>query len=136
MSARGHLRLLLTASVVWLGFWIAGLPDYYRQYSTRSLVVFELLLLVPVWAAGFLALRRRRGAARRRRAVALAFYFTVPLFLYDLAYCGIHLGHGLGFVVPYWYLTAYYVVPWVLFPATALGIDRLEARASAGGRAT
>ena len=58
------------------------------------------------------------------RAVALAFWFTVPLFLYDLAYCGVRLGHGLGFVVPYWYLTAYYVVPWVLFPATALWLER------------
>jgi hypothetical protein len=133
MSVRGHLKLLATATLVWLGFWVAGLPDYYRQYSTRSLVLFEVLLLVPVGLAGLVALRGRRRVPRMARAVAISFHFTVPLFLYDLAYCGLHLGHGLGFVVPYWYLTAYYLVPWALFPATALWLDRLESRASAGG---
>lgn len=131
MSLRGHLKLLAAATLVWLGFWIAGLPDYYRQYSTRSLVVFEVLLLGPVAAAGWLALRDRRRATRTRRAVAIAFHFTVPLFLYDLAWCGFHLGHGLRFVATYWWLTTYYVVPWVLFPATAAWLDRAEARAAA-----
>jgi hypothetical protein len=130
MSLRAHLKLLATATVVWLGFWIAGLPDYYAQYSATSLLVFEGLLLAPVAAAGWLALRGRRRTSRTRRAVAIAFHFTVPLFLYDLAYCGIHLGHGFGFVATYWWLTAYYVVPWVLFPATAAWLDRAEARAA------
>ncbi len=131
MSVRAHLRLLATAALVWLGFWLAGLPDYYRQYSARAVLVFEVLLLGPVWAAGFLALRERRRTPRMTRAIALAFHFTVPLFLYDLAYCGFHLGHGIAFVVPYWYLTAYYVVPWVLFPPTALWLDAAEARSGA-----
>jgi hypothetical protein len=124
MTARGHLELLASATAVWLAFWLAGLPDYYQQYSTRSLAVFEVLLLAPVGAAGWLALRARRRLPRMRRALAISFYFTVPLFLYDLAYCGLRLGRGLGFVVEYWYLTAYYVVPWVLFPVTAALLDR------------
>ncbi len=131
MSLRGHLKLLATAAVVWVAFWLAGLPDYYRQYSTRSLVAFEVLLLGPVWAAGFAALRARRRVPRTTRALAISFHFTVPLFLYDLAWCGVHLGHGLGFVVSYWWLTTYYVVPWALFPATAIWLDRLDARAAA-----
>jgi len=123
MRVRGHLRLLALATAVWLAFFVAGLPGYYQQYSTRSLLVFEALLLPPIWAAGFLALRGRRRN-RTRHALLLSFYFTVPLFLYDLLYCGLLLGHGLGFVVPYWYLTAYYAVPWVLFPATAAWLER------------
>ncbi len=130
MGARVHLRLLAIATLVWLGFFVAGLPGYYAQYSTRALAVFEVALLLPVSAAGYLALRRRRRTPRIRRALALAFWFTVPLFLYDLAWCGIHLGHGLGFVVTYWWLTAYYVVPWVLFPATAAWLDAATAGAA------
>ncbi len=130
MSLRGHPRLLATAALVGLASWIAGLPDSHRQYSTRSLVAFEVLLLAPVGAAGWLALRARRRVSRTRRAVVIAFHFTVPLFLYDLAYCGIRLGHGLGFVAAYWWLTTYYVVPWVLFPATAAWLDRADARAA------
>ncbi len=127
MRARGHLKLLVAATAVWLGFWVAGLPDYYQQYSTRSLVVFESLLLVPVWLAGFVALRARRRRSRMRRALAISFHFTVPLFLYDLAYCGAYLGHGLRFVVQYWYLTVYYFVPWAVFPLIALWLERAVA---------
>jgi hypothetical protein len=123
MTTRSHVRLLVAATVVWLGFWVAGLPDYYQQYSTRSLVLFEVLLLPPVWAAGFMALRVRRRLSRMKRALAISFYFTIPLFLYDLIYCGLHLGHGLRFVVHYWYLTVYYFVPWALFPLTALWLE-------------
>jgi hypothetical protein len=135
MTPRGHVKLLVAASVVWLGFWVAGLPDYYQQYSTRSLILFEVLLLPPVGWAGFVALRARRRSSRMKRALAIAFYFTVPLFLYDLVYCGLHLGHGLRFVVPYWYLTVYYFVPWALFPLTALWLERAAAAASGPDRA-
>lgn len=130
MTTRGHLKLLVTATVVWLGFWVAGLPDYYQQYSTRTLLVFEALLLVPAWAAGFVTLRRSRTSSRMKRACAISFYFTLPLFLYDLIYCGLYLGHGLGFLVQYWYLTVYYVVPWALFPLTALWLERAVQAAS------
>jgi hypothetical protein len=51
----------------------------------------------------------------------------VPLFVYDWLYCGIHLGHGLAFVGRYWYLTTYYAVPWILLPATAWWLDRVDA---------
>lgn len=133
MTTRGHLELLVAATVVWLAFWVAGLPDYYRQYSTRSLVMFEVILLVPVWAVGFVSLRVRRGPSRMKRALAISFYFTVPLFLYDLVYCGLHLGHGLRFVVEYWYLTVYYLVPWALFPPTALWLERAAAASEPAG---
>ncbi|WP_242346351.1 hypothetical protein [Anaeromyxobacter terrae] len=127
MSLRAHARLFLVAALIWLAFWVAGLPDYYQQYSTRSLVVFEVLLLGPVWTVGYLALRDHRRVSRMRRAVAISFHFTIPLFVYDLAYCGLYRGLGLGFVVPYWYLTAYYFVPWVLFLPTAAWLDRRAA---------
>lgn len=39
---------------------------------------------------------------------------------------GLYLGHGLGFVARYWYLTTYYFVPWVVFLPTALWLDANE----------
>jgi hypothetical protein len=131
MTARSHLRLLGLATAVWIAFWLAGLPDYYRQYSSPSMVVFEVLLLGPVWAAGYWSVRDRRRVPRMARAVALAFYFTVPLLGYDALYCGVWLGHGGRFLVTYWYLTAYYLVPWVLFPATARWLDVRDAASAA-----
>lgn len=134
MRARGHLKLLGLASLLWLAFLVAGAPAYYRQYSTSALVIFEVLLLGPVAAAGVVVLRARPRAARLRHALLVSFYFSAPLFLYDLAYCGVHLGHGLRFTLVYWYLTVYYFVPWALFPATALWLDRRERDASPAGR--
>lgn len=123
MRLRGHLKILGAATAVWLAFWIAGLPEYYQQYSTRALLVLEVVLLPPIWTIGFVVLRTWRGS-RLRHALVLSFYFTVPVFLYDLLYCGAYLGHGLGFVVRYWYLTTYYFVPPLLLVPTALWLDR------------
>jgi hypothetical protein len=134
MRMRGHLQVLAAATAAWLAFWIAGLPDYYQQYATRALVVLEVVLLPPVWAIGYLVLRRWRGS-RLNHALVLSFYFSVPVFLYDLLYCGLHLGHGLGFIVRYWYLTTYYFVPWLLWVPTALWLEANSARSPLGVRA-
>ena len=68
-------------------------------------------------------------ATGRRLAVAswLAFYITVPLLLYDALYCGVWLGHGLRFFVDFWYLSVYYVIPWLILPPTGLWLDRRPA---------
>mgnify|MGYP001490965872 CR=1 FL=1 len=37
--------------------------------------------------------------------------------IYDCSYfyCGLHLGLGWAFLGRYWYLTAFYVIPWLIF---------------------
>jgi hypothetical protein len=129
-----HTRLLVIATCVWAGFWVAGLPSYYQQYSDRSMVVFSVLLLVAIAAVVH---RIFRGVSRQRRLTVsawFAFYFTVPLALYDWLYCGVYLGHGLAFLTRYWYLSIYYLIPWVLMPAIALWLNRAEEGRSGEGR--
>ena len=58
----------------------------------------------------------------------LAFYFTVPLAIYDWLYCGTYLGHGVQFIYRYWYLTVYYAIPWILLPLIALLLNRMRSR--------
>lgn len=124
MKPSRHLRLLALGTVAWLVFWIVGLPDYYQQYSTKAMIWFDLVLavvLVPVLFWVF------RGVRRERRLVVswwIALYFTAPLALYDWLYCGVYLGHGGAFVWRYWYVSVYYVVPWVLVPGVALLANR------------
>ena len=31
----------MTATVVWVAFWVAGLPSYYQQYSAAAMVWSE-----------------------------------------------------------------------------------------------
>ncbi len=121
---RNHAKAFLFGTVGWVAFLIGGLPDYYQQYSTGFMIAFDVLLLPPLWAVAVLVLKWMEGESRYRNAVVLTFYLTVPLFVYDLLYCGVHLGHGLSFLATYWYLSVYYVVPWLVLPASGRWLDQ------------
>jgi len=123
MSRRGHVRLFLIATAAWIGFWILGLPAYYQQYPTVFMVWFDILLLPPIALIAWFMLRRRKNRGCLRFSLWPAFYFTVLLAIYDWLYCGVYLGHGLAFLARFWYLTVYYLIPWILFPGLALILD-------------
>ena len=60
MRPREHLGGLVIATVVWFGFWLAGLPDYYQQYSTVQMIWFASLVLIPIAAIAYVVLKRYR----------------------------------------------------------------------------
>jgi hypothetical protein len=124
MKRRHHFRLLALATLVWAGFLLAGLPEYYRQYSTEFMVAFDLVVLLPISVVFRRVLRRVPSGRRMQVALWIAFYFTVPLAVYDYVYCGLILGAGLRFLWEYWYLTVYYAIPWLLAPVLVWRIDR------------
>ena len=126
MTIRGHSGVLLIATVVWAGFWIAGLPSYYQQYSNLLMIWFDSLVLIPIAGIVYFVLRRVQPEKRLTIALWLAFYFTVPLAVYDWLYCGLYLGHGVQFVSRYWYLSVYYAIPWVLLPLMAFFLNRMR----------
>jgi len=128
---RSHIRLYLIATFVWAGFLVGGLPSYYQQYSTKTMAIFDLVVLVPITGVACYVLRGVGSGRRLRVSAWIAFYFTVPLAVYDWLYCGVYLGHGMKFVVTFWYLSVYYAIPWILLPAIALMLDRWTARAPA-----
>jgi hypothetical protein len=115
--------LFLIGTAAWFGFWLLGLPAYYRQYSFVFMVWFDALLLVPFVLVAYFMLKRRKSRGCLRFSIWPAFYFTVPLAVYDWLYCGLYLGHGLVFLTRFWYLTVYYLIPWILFPGIALVLD-------------
>ena len=130
MTGRGHIRLFLIATLVWAAFLLGGLPSYYQQYSTRFMLLFDVVVLVPIAGVVYLVLRGVRRERRLKVAVWIAFYFTVPLAIYDWLYCGIYLGHGMQFLRRFWYLTIYYIVLWVLLPMVALMLNHRSERTS------
>lgn len=131
MSPRTHLLLLVQAVVVWALFWLAGLPHYFQQYSTLAMGVACTLLSTLISLAALAILVRVRIERRRRLGWWLAFYYTAPFALLDTLYCGVWLGHGIGYLLPYWYLTVFYLTPWLTFPPTAALLDRFERRVRA-----
>jgi len=129
MTLRKHLRLLVIVTTAWLLFFVAGLPDYYQQYSTRAMIVFDIVVLPPLWYIGYRSIRKSRN--RIANSLWLSFYFVVPLFFYDYVYCGVYLGHGLAFLWGYWYLTIYYIIPWLIYPLTGWWLDHKRQQAAA-----
>jgi len=127
MRAQWHLKYLGIVTLAWATFWVAGLPDYYRQYSDGFMIAFDLAILFPLWYLVFRVLKSVRRHPRLAVASWLAFYITVPLLLYDALYCGVYLGYGAGFFAEFWYLSVYYVVPWLILPPTGLWLDRRSA---------
>jgi hypothetical protein len=98
----------------WLVFWVLGLPAYYQQYTTGTMLGVSAALTVGIVILGRFTLPRTRPERRLARAVWISFYFTVPLAVADYLYCGLYLGHGLQFLTEYWYCTAFYIIPWLV----------------------
>lgn len=120
MKIRGHIKILVIVTFVWALFWLLGLPDYYQQYTDLWMLVFDISILIPITVFVIWLLNRTPKKYRASMSLWLAFYITVPLFIYDYLYCGLYLGHGLSFLTKYWYISIYYIIPWILCPvATA-----------------
>jgi hypothetical protein len=120
VNLRKHFILLIQAICVWAAFWVAGLPSYYQQYSTVGLAVGSIFLTVAISLAAVFVLKRARPEARLSVAVRLCIYYTVPFAALDAWYCGIYLGHGTSFLHKYWYLSVFYITPWLTFIPIAM----------------
>lgn len=128
MPLRHHVILLIQAIVVWALFWLAGWPDYFQQYSPVFLGVGSVLLSVGFSLIAVAVLLPRTPERRRQRAFWIALYFTVPFAILDTLYCGVYLGHGVGYLYSYWYLSVFYLTPWLTFPPTAWLLNRAAGR--------
>jgi hypothetical protein len=120
VNPRKHLILLSQAVCAWAIFWVAGLPSYYQQYSPVTLAVACIFLTVAISLAAIFVLRQTKPEYRLTRAFWLCFYYTVPLAAFDALYCGVYLGHGINFLYKYWYLSVFYITPWLTFIPTAI----------------
>jgi hypothetical protein len=121
-----HLKLLLGGVATWAGFWVLGLPAYYQQYSFTFLAVGTAALVPPTAWVGWRIISRTKPEHRVARGFWLSLYFTVPFVALDALYCGAYLGHGADFFSKYWYLTVFYVVPWVMFVPTGFVLARTK----------
>jgi len=124
MQLRKHLKLLVVVSLGWLLFWIAWLPDYGQQYSVITMIIFDLAVLPPIWFLIYRSVKDSKPGRGLKVSLWWSFYISFPLFMYDLIYCGVYLGRGISFLWEYWYLTVYYIIPWLLFPPMGWLIEK------------
>jgi hypothetical protein len=128
MRVYSHLKLLLFVSIAWIIFWLLGLPDYYQQYSFRFMLIFDLAILPIIWFVIYRSIKNAKSGRKLLRSIWWSFYITVPLFIYDIIYIGIYLEQGISFLWKYWYLTVYYIIPWIIFPPTGCLLERKQVK--------
>ena len=126
MKLRSHILWGITVTAVWVLFWLLGWPDYYQQYSTRTMGIFVVVLVPLFWILIFRMLRSMKSK-RVYKSIILSIYFTVPFFFYDYLYCGMYLGNGMRFLAKYWYATVFYIIPWIIVPMTAVWMESKRA---------
>ena len=123
MSPTRHLKFVVYSFVTWLTFYLIGLPDYYQSWpfwAKVALVIFVNVIYFPITAY---SLRKFwHDGEHVKNSCWLAFYLTLPLFIYDYLLLAVYKDLGIMFIVPYWYLTFFYFSFWVQFPAVAFWI--------------
>lgn len=133
MKLHNHTRILGIVTLAWALFWLIGLPEYYQQHSFLFMLLFDTLLLIPFSLLIYWILKHTPKKYRMRFSLWLAFYISIPLFLYDYLYCALYLGHGWSFLSRFWYLTVYYVIPWIINPSISYWLNRYESQNHATG---
>ena len=132
MRPNQHWHLFCLATTWWTLFFIVGLPSHYFQTTpVWKIVVFGEIL--PAVALIYYAWRRCARAESIgqvwQRAGWIGFYMTVPLFIYDYLYLAVHQELGWSFMISHWYLSAFYIIPWLLLPAIVLIVARMKTAA-------
>ena len=113
---KNHIRIIIIATIVWFIFLLIGLPDYYLQYSTNTMIWFSILLIIPFSIIIWFIFKPIKKSRRMKISLWYAFYFTIPLAVYDYLYCGLYLDYGFRFMSVFWFLSVYYLILWILFP--------------------
>lgn len=117
MNARRHAQLLAYSFVTWLSFYVVGLPDYYQQWYLWAKIVIVIAVTAMYFPITAYTLRKYWSDGRHfPNSCWLAFYLTLPLFIYDYLLLALYRGLGIGFVVPSWYLSFFYISFWIQFP--------------------
>ncbi|QFU75295.1 hypothetical protein EY643_06315 [Halioglobus maricola] len=117
MTTKKHLQLLAYSFFTWLTFYLIGLPEYYQQWWDWAKVLVVILATLVYFPVSRYTLCKFWDDGRHlANARWLALYLTLPLFVYDYLLLAVYKDLGIGFVVPYWYLTFFYFSFWVQIP--------------------
>ena len=84
----------------------------------------QVMRISGIWFIVYRSAKHSKPGHGLKICLWWSFYISFPLFVYDFIYCGFYLGHSVGFLSKYWYITVYYILPWLIFPITGLLVDK------------
>ena len=127
MNTKKHFELLAYSFITWLSFYMIGLPDYYQRWyfwAKIAICIFVTLIYFPI--TQYTLKKYWNDDKHLVNSCWLALYLTLPLFVYDYLLLAVYKELGIGFVIPYWYLTFFYVSFWIQFPLVGWWMQRIK----------
>lgn len=126
MKPKHHIYFFCLTTTLWTFFFLGGLwSNYYQKWPWywQLIIVDWIPIVILIYRAPQLVMQAIETSPMRA-ALWLAFYFSVPFLAYDFIYLHLFKGLHFSYLANYWYLTAFSVVPWIVFPLIAVGLKR------------
>lgn len=126
MKASHHIHIFCLATTFWTLFLLGGLwSDYYQTWTWRTQLFFIDILpaVLMIYVAPSL-LKNMSRSSYYKTAFMLAFYFSFPFHIYDFIYLYLYKHLPISYLLNYWYLTFFSIVPWVVFPIIAMRMKK------------
>ncbi len=119
-TIRRHLDLFYLVTSFWTFFLLGGLwSDYYQEWSfMKSLIVVDLIPAIVMILVGPSLIKRISKERTVFAGIVVAIYFIVPFTIYDYIYIYLYLDKSINYLVDYWYLTIFSIIPLFSFPIT------------------
>ena len=123
---RNHLYLFYLVTSFWTFFLLGGLwSDYYQTWSIiQSLIVVDLIPAVVMVIIGPSLINLTSRQKPIFAGFVVAFYFSIPFFVYDYIYIFLYLNKPISYLIDYWYLTLFSIIPWLSFPLTGYYLQK------------
>ncbi len=126
MNVKKHLIMFLVGFFGWLFFFFLGYPsDYFTEWSLAEKIMLSLITIFAVLPFLGSLVVIFLGGNYIKIALWMAFYASVPLFIYDYITVGIIQGQGLYFLKSHWYITVAYFYVWIELPLIGLALRKL-----------
>ncbi|MEN7981933.1 MAG: hypothetical protein ABFQ65_00615 [Nanoarchaeota archaeon] len=126
MKRKIHLIFLVSTFVAWLLFYLLGIQfNYFLDFNSHE--IFNLMFITFFAVIPFITLLILSlfGTDYIKDSIWLAFYASVPLFIYDYIVIGLINGEGFNFLKTHWFLTAGYFLVWIFMPLTGVILSKL-----------
>lgn len=130
LKIKDHFTIFFIATSFWAFYFLGGLwSDYYQTWPfVKTLIIVDIIPVLFLFYPGKIFLkpftRNLKGNQIIIASLGVAFQISIPLLVYDFIYIVLFLNKGAHYLLDYWYLTFFSVIPWIIFPAMACIIKR------------
>lgn len=130
LKIKDHLAIFFIATSFWTFYFLGGLwSEYYQTWPfIKTLIIVDIIPVFFLFYLGKIFLKPfTRNLEANQVIIAslgVAFQTSVPLLVYDFIYIFLYLNKGTRYLLDYWYLTFFSIIPWILFPVMACMINK------------